>query len=321
MTLDHHYQLLPKDKFMSLTAEQLIERRAFLGASEAAAALGMSSWFTQLQLYQSKKGLGEPIETTIPMMVGIALEPVTLELCERETGLVIGERQKLLVDPTCPWRRCSVDGIAEDGEPVEAKTSGDFRGWGEGEDEIPLPYLYNAHHTFACMPTATKMYFPVLIGGRTFKQYVIERSEDLVQLVRQGEEEFMAMVRASTPPPAKTLDDLKILYPRDNGKAIEADAAIEVVVSTLAAVKAEGKEIKEREEALVFDIKKYMGAHADLTLRRTHLKSPGGLVLATFNTSDVSKFDKDRLKKEHPSMIEDYTSKEPQRRLLLKVKS
>jgi putative phage-type endonuclease len=304
---------------MALTAEQLIERRGFIGASEAAAALGMSSWFTRLQLFQSKKGLGQPIETTIPMMVGTALEPTVLELCERETGMLITDRQKLLVDPTCPWRRCSLDGIAEDGEPVEAKTSGDYRGWGEGEDDIPLPYLYNAHHTFACMPTATKMYFPVLIGGRTFKQYCIERSEDLVQLVREGEEEFMEFVHSGVAPPATNMDDLRILYPRDNGQVIEATDEIEQVVSTLAAVKAERKEIEEREEALVLDMKKYLGAHA--TLRRSHLKSAGGLILATFNTSDVSKFDKDRLKKEHPSMIEDYTSKEPQRRLLLKVKS
>jgi predicted phage-related endonuclease len=305
---------------MSFTQEQLIERRGFLGASEAAAALGMSSWFTRLQLYQSKKGLGEVIETTIPMMVGIALEPTVIELCERETGMKIGDRQKLPIDPICPWRRCSVDGIAEDGEPVEAKTSGDFRGWGDGEDDIPLPYLYNAHHTFACMPEATKMYFPVLIGARTFKQYVIERSEDLVQLVRQGEEEFMEFVREGRAPPPTTMDDLKILYPRDNGTPIEADAEIEQAVSTLAAVKAERKEIEEREEALVFDIKKYMGAHAGLTLR-AHLASPAGRVLATFNTSNVSKFDKDRLKKEQPSIIEDYTSKEPQRKLLLKVKA
>lgn len=268
---------------MTLSPEALVERRGFLGASECASALGLSPFFTQLQLYQSKLGAGDPIEETVPMMVGQALEPVALALFEREKHMLVLERQRMFVDPKCPWRRCTVDGMAPDGAIVEAKTSGDFRGWGDGEDDIPEHYVYNAHHSLACVPEAPGVHFPVLVGGRTFRTYYVPRETKLVDLVIQGEERFMDLVRKRRPPDPKTQNDVRLLYPKDHGVTRTATADQAKLIATLKTVKAEGKATAERQEALEVALKQVIGDAA--TLLDVH-----GAVLATWKSQERAEF-------------------------------
>lgn len=269
---------------MAFTAAQLVERQKFVGASECSAALGLSPFFSQLELYQSKKGLAEPIEMTIPLMVGQALEPVVLEIFERESKMRVFDRQKVMVDPKCPWRRASLDGRTEDGGIVEAKTSGDFRGWGKGGDEVPLHYLYNAMHSLACVPDAKVVYFPVLVGGRTYRLFEVARDEELVDLVRQGEDHFMnAYVFKSVPPPPVNADDLKILYPRDKGGMKIATEDEIKAVATLAAIKASIKILKKEEEDAEFSVKNVIGDNVTLV-------APGGIELATWATQSRKEF-------------------------------
>jgi putative phage-type endonuclease len=297
---------------MSFTEAELIERQGFLGASEASAALGLSSWFTRLQLYQSKVGKGEPIEQTVPMMVGSALEPVTLALFERETGHKVTRRQDRVTDRECPWRRATIDGFIEaENAVVEAKTSGDFRGWGMGDDEIPLPYLYNIHHTFACMPTVETAYFPVLVGGRTYKTYEVHRDDSLVNLVRQGEDEFMDYVRAKTPPPAANDSDLKILYPRDYGKQRIASAEEAMLIQRLKDIKAQIKALEKDADTVGVAVK---SAFADYAA----LMDTKGAPLATWKAQTENRIDVERLRGQYAAVAAECTKTNTIRKLLIK---
>jgi putative phage-type endonuclease len=303
---------------MPFTREQLEERRGFVGASESSAALGLSPFFTQMQLYMSKLGQGEPIEETVPMMVGIALEPVTLKLFERETQMMVSDHQRQYVDPQCAWRRCSVDGMAPDGWIVEAKTSGDFRGWGDGEDAIPAHYLYNAHHSLACVPDAPGVYFPVLIGGRSFRYYIVPREDELVDLVRRGEEDFMDMVRKRRPPEPKTREDVMLLYPKDLGTIVTADELTEAKVQAHAKAKLEAKAIEEKIDLLARDITNFMGTAG--TLKRLTLTGSQGAPLATWNSQDTRRVDADALRANYPDIAKEVTKSSSGRRLLNKLK-
>lgn len=266
------------------TAAQLEERRGFLGASEASASLGLSPFFSQLELYQSKKGLGSPIERTIPLMVGQALEPVVLEIFERDSKMKVFDRQKQVIDPLCPWRRASLDGRADDGGIVEAKTSGDFRGWGSGGDEVPLHYLYNAMHSLACVPDAKVVYFPVLVGGRSYRLFEVARDESLIDLVRQGEDAFWhSHVLKDTPPAPVNFDDLKITYPRDlGGVKIASDDDAKVVVA-LASIKKSIKILEEEQKKVEFTVKNMIGDASTLL-------GPDGAELATWKLQSRKEF-------------------------------
>lgn len=267
------------------TDAELEVRRGFLGGSEASASLGMSSFFTPLELYLSKQGLGKAIETTIPMMVGTALEPVCIELLEREREQPVEIRQQVFVDESTPWRRCTIDGyIFAEEAIVEAKTSGDFRGWGEQDDEVPLPYIYNAMHSLMCLPKAKKVIFPVLIGGRTYREYTVKRDEGLIDLVRQGEGHFRTSFwEPGIPPPATTPLDVKLLYPKDIGTTKITDTIGAHKVSDLKALKASEKVLKEKIEKAQMDVCELFGDAATLV-------DPKGMTLATWKTQSREEF-------------------------------
>ena len=305
---------------MTFTPEQLKERRGFVGASECASALGMNPFFSQVQLYLDKIGEGTPIEETLPMLVGQALEPVSLQLFTRETQLAVdeGSRQRQYTDPTCRWRRCTVDGIAKDGWVIEAKSSGDFRGWGDGGDEVPMHYMYNAMHSLACVSEAPGVYFPVIIGGRTFRNYVVRRDPDLVELVRKAEEAFMELVRTRRPPEPKDREDVLRLYPKSNEMFVQGDEIIESKVRDHAKAKGEAKALDTRIELLARDITNFMGAAG--TLKRMVLKGPGE-PLATWNSQERRSIDADALRANYPDIAKAVTKVTSTRVFLNKVKA
>jgi putative phage-type endonuclease len=303
---------------MTFSAAELAERRNFIGASECAAALGLSPFFSSVELYLDKIGQGTPIDETIPMMVGTALEPVTIALFERETGHTVSQRQHKFVDPTTAWRRASVDGMAEDGWIVEAKTSGDFRGWGDGDDEIPEHYLFNAAHSLACVPDAPGVYFPVLVGGRTYKHYRVKRDEDLIELVRAGEANFMELVATRKPPEPTSVDDVKRLYPRDNGQGITATPEIERLALEVAKLKAQAKQVEEATQDALTQICSFLGPYS--TLRRVSLIGALGTPLATWNSQDENRVDPAALRANYPDVAKAVTKQTTIRKYLNKVK-
>lgn len=268
---------------MSFTEAQLIERRKYLGASECSAALGMSSWMSPLELYKSKKGELPPIETTLPMLVGTALEPICIEMFERESGLKVTDRQAVVVDPKKPWRRSSLDGRASDGSLIEAKTSGDYRGWGEAGDEIPLPYLYNIHHSFLTVPDAKKAYFPVLLGGRTFRIFEVIRNNDLCDLVDQGESPFWEKVMHNIMPDPTTSTDVRLKYPKDHGITRTASVDQAKAVSELKGMKSAAKVLNEKLEAAQMVVENIIGDAATLL-------AVDGSVLATWKSQSRSEY-------------------------------
>ena len=302
------------------TEQELIERRKYLGASEAAAALGMSPFWTPVDLYLSKIGEGQPIETTIPLMVGTALEPVTLSLFERKTGLRVGNRQKVFVDEETPWRRCTIDGyVHAEKAIVEAKTSGDFRGWGDDETDIPVHYLYQIAHSFSCIPEAVCAYVPVLVGGRTFDVYKTYRDPELIALVREGEQAFMDKVKARTPPAPVNRDDVNALFPNGiKGAQVFASPEIEAMVMRHALAKAKAKEAQQEADAMALAITYYMKDAGEL--KRMTLTSTKNEVLATWNSTVSNRVDLDMLRTLYPAIAAECTKPSSSRRFLNKLK-
>jgi putative phage-type endonuclease len=304
---------------VTFTPEQLIERQKYVGGSEGAAALGLNPFFTELELYFSKLGEGQPIETTIPMMVGTALEPVAIELFERETHFKVEERQGVFVDELNPWRRCTLDGyVHQERAIIEAKSSGDFRGWGDGDDEIPEHYLLNAAHSLGCIPEAQCVYFPVLIGGRTYRTYQVHRDVELVRMVLEGERAFMDLVRKRRPPAPKTREDLKLLYPKDNGLSVTATPEIEATARAIAKAKAEIKTHTAIQDEGILAVAAFMGPHA--SLRKLSLVGTLGDTLATFNGQERRTIDADLLRANYPAIARECTKVGNNRVYLNKIK-
>jgi len=61
-----------------------------------------------------------------------------------------------------------------------------------------------------------------LVAGQRFLRFVIERDDAAITGLEQIEMEFWQAVIKRTPPPPVNVDDLKFLYPVDDGQSITA---------------------------------------------------------------------------------------------------
>ena len=74
----------------------LAERSRSVGASEAAAVLGVCPYSTPIDVWQRKLGLAPPLPESEPMLWGTLLEPIILAEYERRTGRTVFDRQQFV---------------------------------------------------------------------------------------------------------------------------------------------------------------------------------------------------------------------------------
>lgn len=187
-------------------AAWLAARQQGLGASEVAAALGLSPYETPLELYLRKTGqLDGPAETEA-MRMGTLLEPVLEQLYTERTGKPILDRQVVLRDDSygVPLL-ATLDAINADARPVELKTTGAWNAKAIGEgDELPEHWLLQAHQQML-LHGCLWVDFGILIGGQKFEVRTVERNQDLIDAVLPKLAAFWRCVETRTPPAQNAL--------------------------------------------------------------------------------------------------------------------
>jgi len=304
---------------VSLTPEQIAERREGLGASDASAAVGLSPWKTPLRLYLEKLGEAgeEEHEDALHLQMGHALEPVALEQFCRRTRLSIGDRQKKIVDPDWSQRWVTVDAISSDGGYVEAKSTGfaNPAEWGDELEDgaIPMHYLIQAQHGLACSGLA-HAWIPLIISNRQFRLYRVTRDAELIALLTEKEREFWARVEARDPPPPANLDDVKLRWPSHQEKQIDATAEIAHLLVEHRKVKEQIKAAESQKEELELQIKSFMGECAEIV-------DVSGTKMCTWKQAKPTQvFNVDLFATDHPDLYRKYlTLRAGSRRFLNKL--
>ncbi len=98
-------------------------RRSYIGASDAAAIMGVSPWRTPKELFLEKTGQGKPQETNSAMRRGIDLEEEARQAFEKITGHIVFP--KVVFSKEFPWLMASLDGMTMDENViVEIKCAG-----------------------------------------------------------------------------------------------------------------------------------------------------------------------------------------------------
>lgn len=181
-----------------------------IGASEAAAAIGMSPWQTPLELWKLKCGFEEPkdISGNSAVQTGVAMEPVLRDFyikTHQEYQLEYYPYD-ILRQTERPWMFATLDGelITEDGRRgiLEIKTStpngkAGWEKWANGN--MPQNYYiqtlqqllatgYDFVRLFACLYSMN--------GDITLREYEIERAdvEDDLNWLLEQEAEFWRKV-------------------------------------------------------------------------------------------------------------------------------
>lgn len=161
------------------------QRMTGIGASEAAAACGVSKWSTPLELYHRKRGELPPIEDNRAMRLGRLLEPIIADEFQRETGLFVDKKQPgLFRHPDTPWILATPDAEIDSDSLLEIKTMNERSAWDElGEqytDAIPHEWNLQAQQQMYVMG-ARVCWFAVLVGGQDLRIYEIQRHNKLIE--------------------------------------------------------------------------------------------------------------------------------------------
>jgi putative phage-type endonuclease len=292
----------------------MIDRSKSLGASDAAAACGLSPWRTPYELYLEKTG-EIPSQADNPRLEwGRRLEAVILEkyLTERALDPADVVTQAHRVSAEFPWMSATPDALLPD-RVVEVKTAGWGKGeqWGEpGTDAIPLVYLLQITHQM--IVTGLRVAdVPVLIGGSDYRVYTVMFDQELADLLIDRERAFWTYVETRTPPDIKSIADSIARWPIDTGKTIVATPEVADAVYQLRVLDGEQQKLDAARDALQLAVRTCMADASVLT-------DTAGMVLATWKAQTRRWFQQKEFRAAHPELYAEFSEQKTTRVFLVK---
>jgi putative phage-type endonuclease len=182
-------------------------RRKFIGASEIASACVGSRWTSRGALWELKTGRRAPPYENMAMKWGNRLEPHLIEdWCELNHAEVEAYQERIVWNEDPPLV-ATLDAIVTmpDGTraALEAKTTTSRnQELGEEGDELPLSWIFQAQAQMAAAAVDV-CYFAVLVDRDDFRQFTVNRDDDIIAAMRRKAAEFWEYVKADTVPPAE----------------------------------------------------------------------------------------------------------------------
>jgi len=297
-------------------------RRSGIGSSDAAAAVGLNPYKSQLELWMEKTGRGaalpqvDPNDESSPMYWGTLLEPIVAAHYTKRTGNRVRRVNAVLQHPTNPWMLANLDrevmGSA-DVAILECKTAGinGARLWKEGVPDYV--HLQVMHQLAVTGKQAADV--AVLICGQDLQIIRIQRDEEQIQQLIRLERAFWEYVEKDIQPPADGSDSadlaLRCLYPRDTGEVLDLSQETELAgaFSDLLAVRQKLADVVELESQLKQRIQQRMGDASRAVFECGEVSWKRSKDSLTLDTA--------RLLKEQPELLNAYGQTKPGSRRFL----
>lgn len=255
--------------------EWLQYRQAGIGGSDAAGIVGLNKYKSPLNVYIDK--VEEITSSEIPSEAaewGHRLEPtVRSKFKDNHPELTIKRSFIMWQHQDYPFMLANVDGIVYDAEKgwgvLEIKTSSEWRKDEWSESEVPEEYLIQMQHYLAVMGFDYG-YFAVLIGGNKYREFYIERDEELVESLIQIESNFWNGHVLNQEPPepdgsTSSAEVLNRLYPSEDAyektDIIELGEEAKALAKDYDDVLLQEKEIAKRKKELQNKMKKLLGEY------------------------------------------------------------
>jgi predicted phage-related endonuclease len=318
-----------------------VDRRTFLGGSDAAAIIGQSAWKTPLRLYLEKRGEAPPPDKMErkrqrildrgkreePNVVDDVIELHGIEVVKRSSR----EAPNYHAHPEHPFIAAEVDfewrvteaaiehfreysgfeiprellGTIQNGE---AKTMHPFvakRKVGEeGTDEIPIEYGAQALH--GLMVTGRRLTL-VAVGVYTDDPliYWIVRDDETCAAILAAELDFKRRLEESDPPEPKNSPDVALLFGRSTQTRKEATPEVAALVSALFTTRGMAATLEETEEGLKLQIGRFL-----LDAKPVEKQEKPGLHVLTFKGEPIlqvahqstERVDTDKLRAKFPEV-------------------
>ena len=303
----------------------LTVRKGGIGSSDAASAVGLNPYKSQLELWMEKTGREaglpkvDPKDQSSPMYWGTLLESIVAAHYTMRSGNKVRRINAVLQHPTEPWMLANLDreviGTPEV-QILECKTAGinGARLWKEG---VPEYIQLQVMHQLAVTGKQTAD-VAVLICGQDLQIHRIVRDDAMIAKLIELERQFWHYVETDTAPPADGSDSadvaLRCLYPKDSGTTLDLSQDLEMsaAFSDLLAVRETlttnvllEAQLKQRIQQRMGDATKVVFESGDVTWKRS--KDGTGLDVVT-------------MLKDHPELLQRYALVKPgSRRFLVNV--
>ncbi|MGD7195326.1 lambda-exonuclease family protein [Ralstonia pseudosolanacearum] len=295
---------LPREDWLQI-------RRTGIGGSDAAAAVGLNPFKSQLELWLEKTGRDselprpDPHDTREHVYWGVLLEGIVAAAYTQQTGRRVRKVNAVLRHPEVPFMLANLDREvigAPDVHILECKTAG-AHGARHWQDGVPEYVQLQVQHQLAVTGKQAAD-VAVLLCGQQLAVHRIERDNELIARLIQLEAEFWHYVESDTPPPGDGSESadraLRCLYPRDSGGTVDFsdDRQLSATFADLVAV---------REQIETLEV-------AAAKLKQTIQYAMGDASRALFDTGEVTfkrskdgtTTDLERLLADHPELAQQY---------------
>ena len=294
--------------------EWLKYRKRGLGGSDAGAVCGLNPYRTAMQVWQDKTTDGIEEMDNEAMRQGREFEDYVARRFTEATGKKVRKANFMYYDEEHPFMLADVDRmIVGENAGLECKTASPYMAekWADGK--IPLSYQIQCLH-YMSVCKADAWYIAVLIYGREFKYYKIERDEEMLADLIQIEKDFWenhVLKKVLPKPDGPELADSVIAEyfkkSREETVALTGfDEKLNRRQELSEMIESMGTEKRQIEQ----ELKLFMG-EAEL--------AESGQYRISWKPVSSQRLDEKRLKEERPEVYEKYRKTTQYRRLMVKA--
>lgn len=294
--------------------EWLKYRKSGIGGSDAGAVCGLNPYRTAMQVYQDK--VSEEVEEmdNEAMRQGREFEDYVAKRFMEATGKKVRRANAMFYNEEYPFMLADVDRmVVGENAGLECKTASPYMEdkWKDGN--IPLSYQIQCYHYMAVC-NADAWYLAVVIYGREFKYYKIERDEvviaDLIQIEKAFWENHVMKQQIPDPDGSKLADSVIAEYYKNSiadtipltgfNEKLERRQELSELIGRM---DMEKKKIEQ-------ELKLYLGENE---------RAENEQFMVSWKSVQSNRLDEKRLKEEEPEIYEKYKKSVSSRRFTVKA--
>ena len=295
------YKHLKKISTVGMSHEEwLAHRKKAIGGSDAAAILGVNAYSSPYSVWAEKLGKTPPVEDNEAMRLGRDLEDYVAKRFTEKTGKKVQRENAIIYNREFPWAHANIDRrIVGEDAILECKTTSVLNLGKFKNGEYPDNYYVQVMHYLA-VTGAKKAYLAVLVLGKEFLVFEIERDEEEIAALMKTEEMFWQFVQNGTPPGVDgtkaTTEAIAAVYPRSTGETMSL-SHLDLDLKRRDALKAQIKDLQSLVDEIENNIKACMGEAG---------KGDSGSYRVSWMSQTKRTFDRKRYEADHGALPESY---------------
>ena len=296
--------------------EWLEDRRKGIGGSDVGAVLGLNKYKSPYTLWAEKSGLLHTDEVdNESMRIGRDLEDYVARRFIEATGHEVITSDYSFQSKAHPFMLANVDRLLTD-EPcgLECKTASALTRYDFENGDIPPSYYCQCMHYMA-VTGLKKWYIAILVMGKGFYWFEINRDEEEIKALIEAEAEFWNKVETGEAPQidgtTSTAATLGALFNRSHDKECVLGHEAETAINMIYNINKKIKELKEQKILYENIVKRDMQDAEKAEVEDYTVK---------WTRKDTERFSQSDLKKYEPSIYKRFSKKATSERFVVKKK-